>query len=437
MTLEDRLEQLANRTPPGDASQVLAAARTRAENRHHSPNRPLFAAAAAAVVVVALLGATLALRGSGEGAVTVAGPDDTSGDEAAQPDAVNWPPRSGQDCPGLHSETVWLGTVAPADYGPPEAGGEQRYQETVTNTGDETCSIVFALCPAPGALFTTDGQRIRENLVACPAMAQPPEELRPGQSRAEPWSITLAAPPGDYELRVPQRDGTVAALPITLNDAIPACPEEAVELRPEPEYEQYTTSGRETNPQLLFGVTAEGRCTVRFARTTLELRPADSPDDKPAEFVDDQRRWYAATRGAGVLFEPAFGPIDLPPAQYEGTITVELDNGGIFTHRARLLVGGLDYEVSGVLQQVGGPAGAQPAPVPGVISVVDPEDDTVYATIETDDDGSFAMMLPAGRYKLTGRTPHYQNGDEACVAPDVVTVVDRGISHITVVCHRR
>lgn len=340
MTLEDRLDRLATRTPPGDPADILAAARTRAEHRRPRRNRGLLPAAAAAVVAIAVVGAALGLRDSGDNTVTVAGPDDPSADETTTPEHGDWPPRSGQDCPGLVSETVWTRAVVPADLQPPAAGGEEGYQETVTNTGDEPCSIIFNECPAPGALFSADGQRVTKNQTVCNAMAYPPETLAPGESRTETWTVTLATPPGDYELRVPQRDGTLTTLPITLDDNIPACPEEAVEMRSEPEYEQYTPSGAETHPQLLFATTAEEPCTLRIARTTLALRPADGSDDEVSEFADEQRRWYAASPDAGVLYEPSFGSIDLAPAQYEGTITVELDSGAAFTHPARLLVGG-------------------------------------------------------------------------------------------------
>lgn len=76
MTLEDRLERLANRTPPGDPADVLHAARHRAEaSRGQRTRSPKVLAAAAAVLAVVALGAgALALTGDGSDTVTVAGP---------------------------------------------------------------------------------------------------------------------------------------------------------------------------------------------------------------------------------------------------------------------------------------------------------------------------------------------------------------------------
>lgn len=76
MTLEDRLERLANRTPLGDASDVLDAARIRAETRPESRRPRVLAAAAAVLAIVALAAGGLALAGRSESdSVTVAGPD--------------------------------------------------------------------------------------------------------------------------------------------------------------------------------------------------------------------------------------------------------------------------------------------------------------------------------------------------------------------------
>ncbi|HSP04401.1 MAG TPA: hypothetical protein VLR27_12905 [Acidimicrobiales bacterium] len=74
MTLEDSLEQLANRTPPGDPARVLAAARARTESRPEG-RRPSLAAAAAVVAVLAVAAAGFAVLNDGDDAVTVAGPD--------------------------------------------------------------------------------------------------------------------------------------------------------------------------------------------------------------------------------------------------------------------------------------------------------------------------------------------------------------------------
>lgn len=257
--------------------------------------------------------------------------------DGPQPVPAETPARSGEDCPGLRSETVWHHMIAPVDF-VPEAGGTANYQETVTNTGNETCSIMFDTCPHPGELYTADGELVPGNMVACAGVGIEPEDLEPGESRTETWTVALHAPPGDYELRVPQRDGTLATLPITLQETAPACPAGTVELRDEPVYEQLVFRGDETRPQLMFGVDADGVCTLRIARATLTLRPADRPDATATGINDGQRRWQLVSRDAGAMVEPIFGPVDLPPAWYEGTVTVELDSGETLTHAARLLV---------------------------------------------------------------------------------------------------
>lgn len=76
MTLDDRLERLAHRTPPGDPSDILAAARVRVDAGRASRRSRSWLLAAAAVVTVLVLGAgVLALTGDERDSVTVAGPE--------------------------------------------------------------------------------------------------------------------------------------------------------------------------------------------------------------------------------------------------------------------------------------------------------------------------------------------------------------------------
>lgn len=78
MSLEDRLERLATRTPLGDAADLLDAARTRAEAGPESRSPRVLAAAAAVLAIVALAAGGLALIGADDGdSVTVAGPNDS------------------------------------------------------------------------------------------------------------------------------------------------------------------------------------------------------------------------------------------------------------------------------------------------------------------------------------------------------------------------
>lgn len=92
MTLQNRLEQLANRTPPREPAEVLAVARARVEAQRTRGRRRPVLAAAALVAVLALVAGGLALfvRDSEE-SVTVAGPDGgdgADGDPNVAPDTL-------------------------------------------------------------------------------------------------------------------------------------------------------------------------------------------------------------------------------------------------------------------------------------------------------------------------------------------------------------
>lgn len=249
------------------------------------------------------------------------------------------PPRSGAECPGLRSETVWASSGDSGVITAP-AGGTATYEETTTNEGSETCSIVWAECPAPGALFTTAGAPLPADSVVCDAIAYPPEDLPPGDSRTETWTVPLTNPPGTYELRVPQRDGTTAVLPITVEEALDACPPGTGELMSVPEFNQYVDRGDTTFAQLQFAETTQ-RCTIRIVEVVMTLGAADQAGARTVgrEFTSRIHRWYLTGPNAGALGEVVLGPIDLPAGQYDGALEVRLANGESFTKLARLLVG--------------------------------------------------------------------------------------------------
>lgn len=78
MTLEERLERLATRTPPGDPADVLAAARSRADSQPDARRPRLLVATAAVLALVALAAGGLALTaGDDSDSLTVAGPDES------------------------------------------------------------------------------------------------------------------------------------------------------------------------------------------------------------------------------------------------------------------------------------------------------------------------------------------------------------------------
>lgn len=244
-------------------------------------------------------------------------------------------PPDGEGCEGLRSETVWANSGDPDEITAP-AGASAGYVETVTNDGPSTCSMVFARCGGSGGLFTADGEPAPSESRACPAIGHSPEELQPGASRQESLTVELHTAPGSYELRAHQYDGRVATLPIRLDDRIGACDPGALMLDQRP-FEAYTERGGTVFDQLLFE-TAEQSCTVRITETRMSLRASSESGASEHVFVDERRRWYA-TGDERIVGEAHFGQIDLPPAQYEGAITVHLDSGDTFTKPARLLVG--------------------------------------------------------------------------------------------------
>jgi hypothetical protein len=92
------------------------------------------------------------------------------------------------------------------------------------------------------------------------------------------------------------------------------------------------------------------------------------------------------------------------------------------------------FEVSGVMQMVGGPPGASPTPAPGTINALDP-DGGVVATVATAADGTFTLQLPTGNYRLVGRSDRYQFGGADCTAE--VTIADGNVGNVLVQCLRR
>jgi hypothetical protein len=89
--------------------------------------------------------------------------------------------------------------------------------------------------------------------------------------------------------------------------------------------------------------------------------------------------------------------------------------------------------VSGVLVMEGGPAGAEPTPVPGTIQVLDEAGRPVAATT-TDGAGRFTVEVPAGTYQLLGYSPHYVDGEWSCSPDDLVTVADGDVADVAVEC---
>lgn len=178
MTLEDRLERLANRTPPGDPADVMAAARSRAESRPESRSPRLLAAAAAAAVlaVVALAAGGIALTGGDSPeAVTTAGPGTDNATVAVS--AIGLPSVDASTSPLTPSARAWLQhTVTLRNTGTERVtltgfvGGE--------SLGDDELAVATEGCTFSGSPN-----------IACLGSIPPPVEIEPGGTHD--FTVTL------------------------------------------------------------------------------------------------------------------------------------------------------------------------------------------------------------------------------------------------------
>lgn len=142
MTLVDRLERLANRTPEGDPVEVLAEARRLAqEDRTPGARSPRLLVAAVVAVLVVAAGA-LAVTGNGDDSVTVAGPDSPGTVEGAWLLAATV--RAGEQQPARAAATITV--------------------EGDTVTGTDGCGNTIRARLTDGTL-TYDG---RHMLIGCP-----------------------------------------------------------------------------------------------------------------------------------------------------------------------------------------------------------------------------------------------------------------------------
>jgi len=93
-------------------------------------------------------------------------------------------------------------------------------------------------------------------------------------------------------------------------------------------------------------------------------------------------------------------------------------------------------KVSGVLQMVGGPAGADPDPMAGAILAYD-EARRPVAQTTADAAGRFTIELPAGTYDLVGTGANFVTTESTCHTYHGVTVRDEDVAGVTVDCLRR
>lgn len=138
MTLEDRLDRLANRTPPGDPADILAAARVRARRAPAPGAAPgRLRVAAAVVAVVALAGGAMTVLGNDGGTAVVAtgpNPPDTSAlDAIDEQSAVG--PTVRVEAAGVPTLGITTTPLQPSDAS--ESGGWLDHTVTMENTGPE------------------------------------------------------------------------------------------------------------------------------------------------------------------------------------------------------------------------------------------------------------------------------------------------------------
>src|SRR5262249_31184294 len=91
-------------------------------------------------------------------------------------------------------------------------------------------------------------------------------------------------------------------------------------------------------------------------------------------------------------------------------------------------------KVTGHLEMIGGPAPGIMLRVPGTVTAVSPGR-TQQASAGKD--GLFTLVLPAGRYALTGISPQYNDGRAPCVAATPVVVREGAVTRADVTCAMR
>ncbi len=84
--------------------------------------------------------------------------------------------------------------------------------------------------------------------------------------------------------------------------------------------------------------------------------------------------------------------------------------------------------LTGHLYGVGGPAPGLPRPWPGTVTVTGPG---VHRDVPVGADGSYSVMVPAGKYTVVGHSPLYAG---LCQAAGVVTVTSQHTTKADVLC---
>jgi hypothetical protein len=96
--------------------------------------------------------------------------------------------------------------------------------------------------------------------------------------------------------------------------------------------------------------------------------------------------------------------------------------------------GGPTGTVTGHLVMAGGPAPGVTLRVPGTITASSASGTHQASAAE---DGAFTLVLPPGRYTLTGTSPQYNDGHGQCVATAPVVVREGAVTRADVTCAMR
>lgn len=237
-------------------------------------------------------------------------------------------------CPGLASETYWTSTGerSPLVTG---AGGEAGYTEVVRNESDEPCTLTTSRCGSTAELQTADGEKTDHAPQACPSDLRQ-EVLEPGAQRIEQLTVSFPVPPGDYRARIHRYDGTVVDLPVRLDDRLSPCPVDALVLEVNgPDQGRSESEIRESGLAVdLIVRGASPSCTVRTTDGRLRL----DDGEESIELVDRTERWLADPRETDIHTHIVLPPADVPAGEYEGVVTLVLEDGATLSAPLDLLV---------------------------------------------------------------------------------------------------
>ena len=87
--------------------------------------------------------------------------------------------------------------------------------------------------------------------------------------------------------------------------------------------------------------------------------------------------------------------------------------------------------LTGHLYGVGGPPPGLPRPWPGTVTLTGPG---VHRDVPVGASGSYTVMVPAGRYTITGHSPLYGSGTYVCRATGEATVTSGHTTRADVLC---